>query len=110
LVEQLQTSRGSVEPIIINHDTDKWREYLDISGKSKYQLDLQPGRSNTSLSSQKEKKKHLKSQRHNKSNSSVVTDIEVALDVANRLGHTQMKQILEDKLKALRNLEVDATS
>lgn len=33
LVEQLMTQRGFVEPIILNHDTEKWKKFLVSSGR-----------------------------------------------------------------------------
>ena len=33
LVDQLQSNRGTVEPVIINHDAAKWREFLRTTGR-----------------------------------------------------------------------------
>jgi hypothetical protein len=98
LVTQLLQSRGSTEPVIIQHDIDKWANYLIVTGRNhNMKPDLQAARDEISSMRVVQKKK---SPTHQPS-----TELEqavVALDVATRLGHTHMRKILEQRVATLR--------
>lgn len=100
LITQLIQSRGTLEPVIIHHDHEKWSNYLIITGR--YQT------LKTDLQVAKEYVKSLPSEGTQSAvpftKSSENTELQrvlIALDVATRLGHVNMKKILEEKLTRL---------
>ena len=110
LVEQLLAWRGTVEPVIINHDPNKWRHFLQTTGR---QLP-------SAGSSSKPKDKSLEKEAKTSSSShhgsflstgaapvdttrrrSQMTEVEIAqmaYKVAVRLGHKHMEVILLERI------------
>jgi hypothetical protein len=104
LVEYLMSSRGTVEPIIINHDEKKWRQFLRSSGRLQ---DVPPKLKKTTMmtTSSSASSPRSPSRSNQVSSDSGETDelkeIEVAISVASRLDHQHMLTILSDRLKQL---------
>lgn len=95
LVDQLQSSRGTVEPVIINHDADKWREFVRTTGrlaenqqansKNKKSVNAPPA----SLSPPPVPESEMTEFKR----------LEIALAVAERLQHRYMVEILKEKIR-----------
>lgn len=106
LVAQLYLSKGRVEPLIISHDHDKWANFLVVSGRNNVKTDLQIARESVKRTGgESQGKQHVR----NIENGSIrraqdMSDLEVAqvaLDVATRLGHGHMREILERRVTCL---------
>eukprot|EP01038_Epipyxis_sp_PR26KG_P010762 gene10762-14453_t len=101
LVEQLVLSRGSVEPVIINHENEKWIQYLKSTGREYNTIHnnklLQRKANNLNNMMQEESawKEELPKRLSDLTNKET---LELALAVAQRLGHCNMITILEEKL------------
>jgi hypothetical protein len=110
LVTQLNQSRGAMEPVIINHEHEKWSNYLIVTGRmnslktdlqvSKDFLNSQPQSSASHKTSQLGKSSVERSQRNEE-----LEQARTALDVATRLGHGHMRKILEERIERLLRLE-----
>jgi hypothetical protein len=105
LVEYLISTRGTVEPIIINHDDKKWQQFLRSTGRLQ---DVPPKLKKTSImanSSSSASTPWSPSKPNQGSPASGGTDelreIEIAISVASRLDHPHMLTILSDRLKQL---------
>lgn len=104
LITHLLQSRGTTEPLIINHDNEKWINYLNFSGKGNHLSDdLKPLNNIISMNGKKSQKADSKRKLLEKKSISAIYDIEVALEVAKRLGHERMTHILEGKLNILKD-------
>ena len=101
LVSQLFQSRGKVEPVIINHDHDKWSNFIVISGRSHCSSDLQAAREAQIL--KRSKKYPMNSSFKMSHDLSEMESTNIALEVATRLGHNHMRKILEDKMKSIQH-------
>eukprot|EP01039_Chlorochromonas_danica_P008734 gene8733-9624_t len=101
LVNYLMESRGSVEPIIINHNSKKWEGFLKSTGRHNDLI---------------QQKARLKTPKQLSGSDKLfpfdrkVEDLtdrerwELALQMAERLGHVYMKKQLEEKLRGSETL------
>lgn len=103
LIEQLNVSRGTVEPVVINHDEVQWAKFLRATGRD--------------YSTLEEKKAHKGSYANSVSKNAdnevpyekprTVRDLSrkevysYALKVADRLNHSYMKRVITDRLEGL---------
>lgn len=105
LVTQLWQSRGSMEPVIINHDHDRWLNYLVVTGrvhslKTDFQISkdyLNSSRTVTASSSMPQVAGDVSGMSKN----SELEHARIALEVAIRLGHVHMSNILEERIERL---------
>ena len=108
LISQIFQSRGVTESIVLNYDEEKWLNYLiTINRKENFQTDLQYSK-NYLIKKQQLENNNNKSESNHKNElqqrrQSELEEIRVALDVATRLGHTYMRQILELKIQKFQN-------
>jgi hypothetical protein len=110
LVNQLILTRGTVEPIIINHEEDKWKEFLKSTGRSQdpllnhktKKLSLISTLTNsfnsagTSITSESEKTMMKREKDFSESER-----LEIAIDMAEKLQHPTMLSILRNKLSQI---------
>lgn len=98
LVDYLVSSRGSVEPVVINHDTDKWKKFLRSTGR----LQVSAPKLKKAMTSMPTSSASP-SQTDGSSPHAIdeVKELEIAISVANRMDHSYMLNILSDKLKQL---------
>lgn len=97
LVTQLSSSRGGVEPVIINHDSIKWTEYLRVTGRQ------QSASAEPSKSSDKLPKSDGKGGDDPDVEDSMVQveQLSIAFRVAQRSGHRHMADVIRGKLSKL---------
>jgi hypothetical protein len=111
LVTQLWQSRGSMEPVVINHDHDRWVNYLVVTGRlHSLKTDLQVSKDHLSslptgtVSSVSSTSAGGTGGGGGKGGGKGNTELEharVALEVATRLGHVHMRSILEERIERL---------
>jgi hypothetical protein len=107
LVTQLWQSRGSMEPVIINHDHDRWLNYLVVTGRlHSLKTDLQLSKDYlnslpTETAASTPQAGGAGAGRGGTKNNSEVEHARVALEVATRLGHAHMRSILEERIERL---------
>jgi hypothetical protein len=107
LVAQLYLSKGRVEPLIISHDHDKWANFLVVSGRNHVKTDLQVAREHVGQTDGQRGNRGAPTERDGEGSIRRTRDMSelevaaVALDVAIRLGHSHMRQILEQRVAAL---------
>lgn len=109
LVAYLTERQGSVEPIIINHDPIKWESFLKSTGRSPDQATAKARFRAPTATVPKEGKAAGAGER----TLADITDIErweMALAMADRLGHTHMKAQLAAKLAAARSVDEQLSS
>jgi hypothetical protein len=121
LVEQLMASRGTVEPVILNHEPEKWRHFLRTTGRLSLNQNSIPGSAQAAGSSSSSGahgggggggggmnggdgddfpstgRSPIDSSRR-RSQMSDVEIAQLAYKVAVRLGHKNMEGILLDKI------------
>lgn len=105
LIEQLLSTRGTLEPVVINHDEDKWREFLRSTGRSTG-LERREKRNNIKTSASQLSFQRAPSEKE-------LTDIErleIALKVAERLQHKYMHAQLLEKIKTMNAPTVSTTA
>lgn len=97
LVQQLITLRGTVEPLVINHNSELWEEFLRTSGREKYSLNASKKTSPraTAITGKIE----LVAKTY--ADLTELEIAEIALQTALRLGHDHMARILQLKISAL---------
>lgn len=103
LVQQLLFLRGSVEPLVINHNHETWETFLKNSGRDAYstQSANKPrGKVSTAEYSDNKEKQSLRSVQ----DCSDMEITEIAYLTAVRLGHHHMASVLEKKMKDLREI------
>lgn len=105
LVNHLKSSRGSVEPVIINHEPEQWDEYLRATGRAQHASAVQEGTMSPKRKSRvangvRSEGRELPVLRR-ASDLSDVEKLELAVKVAARLGHNHMQAILLEKINAL---------
>jgi hypothetical protein len=122
LIDTLLSSKGKVEPIVVDHDSEKWIEFLRNTGryqeKSLFASSLSPfpfsnqGKSSKMISSKglsssssfDENNEHSPYKKYKEEKDlTSIERYELALIVANRLAHKEMKKILEEILEKLKN-------
>ncbi len=101
LVEQLRVSRGTVEPVVINHDEVSWERYLSSTGRN-----VSPD--STLAAQNKDKSKTAAvgdggisvtvEERKTVKDLSEIEVMQLALSVALRLNHPTMVSILQEKI------------
>lgn len=104
LIEQLVASRGTVEPVVINHDEVKWARFLRATGRDFKSIETSQrsaaGSSNT-VSKQAENAPIYEKRRTVKDLSRTQL-YQYALTVAERLQHPYMKNIIAEKMEAMK--------
>lgn len=109
LISQIFHSRGMTESLIINYDEEKWLNYLvTINKKENFQTDLQYAKNYLLKIKQLENNNNNNNRIHTNNKNQNVHESEleqarIALNVAIRLGHTHMREILELKIQKLEN-------
>jgi hypothetical protein len=98
LVQQLMALRGSVEPLIINHQSEEWESFLKATGRDKYSIYYHSKQTSANTTSSDE------SRCYDVKTSADLSELEVtqiAYDTAIRLGHEHMAKILQVKISKL---------
>jgi hypothetical protein len=122
LIDTLLSVKGKVEPIVVDHESEKWIEFLRNTGryqeKSLFSSTLSPfpfsgqGKSSKMISSKGFSSSSSFDENHESSpykkykeekDLTSIERYELALVVANRLEHKEMKRILEEKLENLKH-------
>jgi hypothetical protein len=110
LIEQLNASRGTVEPVVINHDEVLWAKFLRSTGRDFKTLEekkSQKGFANSvnrhaiDLEEAYEKPRTVRD----------LSSLEVytyALRVAERMNHSYMKGVLSDRIASLQKKNKDS--
>lgn len=106
LVEQLLASRGSTEPIVINHDQDKWKKFLNMTGRAAL---VEPVAKKTSQEKITEKGVGKDIPKTVKDLSQLEV-YQLALRMAERLGHNSMAEILREKVNTTPGQETPKSS
>lgn len=103
LISQLIQSRGALEPVIINHDHEKWSNYLIITGRHQsLKTDLQVSKEFVQSLPLEVSRGHSGQNSSNpKKLNTELEQVLIALDVATRLGHVHMRKILEERVERL---------
>jgi hypothetical protein len=99
LVTQLIQSRGGMEPVIINHEHEKWSNYLLVTGRmNALKTDLQVSKDylNSRPPRPRAQAEKILSQQNVE-----LDQARTALEVATRLGHNHMRKILEERIERL---------
>lgn len=114
LVEQLIASRGSVEPVIINHDEVQWARFLRTTGRDYKTLEKSRRSSQSSVNSANSVSRNADSAPAYEKRRTVrdLSKFEVyryALRVADRLQHTHMRGIIAEKVEKLQQQQAAAT-
>lgn len=99
IVGQLKAMRGKVEPVIINHDGERWDYFLKSSGRVNYRPDFVTKSSKATFFSPSSKKSNDYSNNQHTSKS-MLSNLETALSVAKRLGHSYMADAIDKKIQA----------
>jgi hypothetical protein len=96
LLHHLSSVRGQLEPLVINHEPEKYAAFMRASGRA--DNDMRPRADLRTWS-------EVKGKRHQKGGDVKIdvelVDNEVALSVANRLEHCRMAAKLSSRLKEL---------
>lgn len=100
LVEQLMTTRGSVEPIIINHDNDTWTNFLKKTGRL--------SETNKTGKKQQVKKFFNDNAENTKDEKQIRSEkdltelerLELAAKLAEKLNHTYVLDILKERIES----------
>ena len=106
LVHHLQSTRGTVEPVIINHDPDRWQEFLRATGRSAKSSPVLPPVT-TALASDTSNDKQATSDGSKGGAMEEAALAMVAMRVATRLGHLHMAAMLRKKLESLGVANID---
>lgn len=102
LIEQLIASRGTVEPVVINHDEVQWAKFLRSTGRDHKNLDdrkPQRGGLTNSVSKSADNTPYEKPRTVRDLNSLEI--YQYALKVADRLNHGCMKSAISDRISAI---------
>lgn len=98
LVDYLSSTRGTVEPIVINHDEDKWKRFMRSTGRLN-DASLKSKKSNMTTSAVPSA--DALSLPATTEASSDMQQLEIAVETADRLQHRHMYTILKDRLRRL---------
>lgn len=117
LVKQLLLLRGSVEPLVINHNQEVWENFLLTSGREKYSLKTPTHQLSRNLFNLRLPVLGVNSNVSSvdtTENCSIDENLKREFDVAQiayltavRLGHEYMSKILEAKLKSMQDKLTD---
>eukprot|EP01041_Mallomonas_annulata_P002101 gene2101-4106_t len=98
LVKQLERSRGTVEPVIINHDANRWMDFLRATGRLERE---KTSMTDNDLDVSMSEDDGLNDVGGDSEKVKVLTETEilfVAMGVANRMGHIHMENTIREKL------------
>jgi hypothetical protein len=101
LIEQLVASRGTVEPVVINHDEDQWARFLRSTGRDYKTLEQsRRGSMNNTVNKNADSSAPYEKRRTVRDLSKLEV-YKYALKVADRLNHPFMRSIIAEKVDAL---------
>lgn len=100
LVQYLRDTRGALEPLIINHDVDRFEAFLEHSGRRGLGPDLRLGRK-LDRGKQAEKESSRGDTTGKAEDLDEGSRLRLAIGVASRLGHPRMLTALKNRLSQL---------
>jgi hypothetical protein len=101
LIEQLVASRGTVEPVVINHDEDQWARFLRSTGRDYKTIEQsRRGSMNNTVNKNADNSAPYEKRRTVRDLSKLEV-YKYALKVADRLNHPFMRGIIAEKVNAL---------
>jgi hypothetical protein len=101
LVEQLVSSRGTVEPVIINHDDVQWAKFLRTTGRDYKTLERSRRSTTNNSVSRNADNAPAYEKRRTVRDLSQFEVYRYALRVADRLNHPHMRDILAERVEKM---------
>ena len=106
IVEQLMESRGTVEPFVLDHNTEKWLKFLKNTGRDTSHLAsaeaLRRKQHQDQLASELSSPTQKKPEKIKKAKDLKKEEVyRYALQYTNKLGHKNMQSLLTEKLNEL---------
>jgi len=105
LIEQLNASRGTVEPVVINHDDVQWAKFLRQTGRDYKNLEEKKSSKSNTVSCNAEEPAYEKPRTVKDLNKMEVYNY--AYKVADRMNHTYMKGVISERIAALQKKNED---
>lgn len=97
LVDQLLSTKGTVEPVVINHDTNQWEKFLQSTGRLNEGTKSKKGQKMTDVNNPETPGKLSRKEK----DLTELERLEMAAVVAERLQHTSTLEILKEKIQSL---------
>lgn len=106
LIEYLMSTKGTVEPVVINYDQDKWKAFLKNTGRLNQSIDkvnnnINSNNSHNYLTGNKNNNEDGENKIKKSSELSQLETLQYAIEASVKYNHLHMKKLLTEKVNLI---------